>query len=88
MQSIEISIIIAIVLIIAFLLIIKAAEFFVQFSNDTRYIMSEVHRAYNDEEYAYWSRELRCHYLCLIPFVNEKNVSRLYDLIFQKLKKR
>lgn len=43
-------------------------------------------RAYDYSEYRRWRGELRCHYLCLIPFVNERNVMRLYRRIYHKPK--
>ena len=72
-------IILTVLIVSAFLLIIyKLAEFFTEFNRDTRYILLEMNRAADSDEYRYWRRELRCHYLCLIPFVTERNVMRLY----------
>lgn len=71
----------------AFLLIIyKLAEFFTEFNRDTRYILLEMNRAADSDEYRYWRRELRCHYLCLIPFVTERNVMRLYHRLYHRSK--
>lgn len=42
----------------------------------------EMQRACDDDEYRRWRGELRCHYLCLLPFVNGKNVMRLYRKIY------
>lgn len=67
-----------------FLLCVKAAIFFRQFNDDTRYLKSEIRRAQDRAEYLYWLKELRCHYLCLIPFVNGKNVSGVYGTFFHK----
>lgn len=67
-----------------FLLCVKAAIFFRQFNDDTRYLKSEIRRAQDRAEYLYWLKELRCHYLCLIPFVNGKNVSGIYGFFFHK----
>ena len=67
-----------------FLLCVKAAIFFRQFNDDTRYLKSEIRRAQDRAEYLYWLKELRCHYLCLIPFVNGKNVSGVYGFFFHK----
>ena len=39
-----------------------------------------IYRFFSDK----WERELRCHYLCLLPFVNEKNVSGIYRVFFHK----
>ena len=45
-----------------------------------------MNRAGNDDEYRFWHRELRCHYLYLIPFVTERNVMRVYRLFFHESK--
>lgn len=66
-------IILTVLIVSAFLLIIyKLAEFFTKFNRDTRYILSEMNRAADSDEYRYWRRKLRCLYLCLIPFVTER----------------
>lgn len=82
----EVVIGVALISAIIVLIAVKIIEFFVRFNDDTRYITREMRRAYDDGEYRYWRRELRCHYLCLIPFVNERNVMRLYKRIFHKAK--
>ena len=64
------------------LLIVKLASFLRIFMKDARYICHEMDCAHSYEEYRRWCGELRCHYLCLIPFVNEKNVMRVYRLFF------
>ena len=80
-------IILTVLIVSAFLLIIyKLAEFFTKFNRDTRYILSEMNRAADSDEYRYWRRELRCHYLCLIPFVTERNVMRLYHRLYHRSK--
>ncbi len=84
MENDEVVIIVVLISAAVVLLTVKIIEFFVLFNEDTRYIISEIQRAYNDDEYRYWRRELRCHYLCLIPFVNERNVMRLYVKLFHK----
>lgn len=63
---------------------IKFATFIIGFNRETRYILSEMNRASDYKEYRYWRRELRCHYLCLIPFVSERNVMRLYHRLFHR----
>lgn len=82
----EIVIAIALIFAVIVLITVKIIEFFVRFNNETRYYTMEMRRAYDDGEYRYWRRELRCHYLCLIPFVNERNVMRLYKRIYHKAK--
>lgn len=86
MESESCAIIIFAVLIAVFFVLFaaKAIIFFRQFGDDAKYLKSEMRRAQNAGEYNYWFRELRCHYLCLIPFVNEKNVSGVYRVFFHK----
>ena len=55
------------------LIAVKIAQFFSKFSREARYLICEMNRAGDYDEYRYWRRELRCHYLCLIPFVTERN---------------
>lgn len=78
--------VIALVCFVALLLLIKVIQFFVRFFADVRYTRIELKRACDDEEYRYWRRKLRCRILCLIPFVNEKNVKGLYSIIFHRPK--
>lgn len=86
MENDEVVIAVALISAIIVLIAVKIIEFFVRFNDDTRYITREMRRAYSDGEYRYWRRELRYHYLCLIPFVNERNVMRLYKRIYHKAK--
>lgn len=74
----------AAVFILLFLAVAGAALFFRRFNENTKYIESNIHRARDKGEYSYWIRELQCHYLCLIPFVGRRNVSRVYRFIFRK----
>lgn len=67
--------------------IAKLASFCRGFAAHTRYICREMDHADNYEEYRKWRGELRCHYLCLIPFVNGKNVMRLYNRIYHRADK-
>ncbi len=73
-----------IVISVLVLVIAKLASFWRRFAEDTRYICHEMDRADNYEEYRRWRGELRCHYLCLIPFVTGKNVMRLYNRIYHR----
>ena len=61
------ALILLIVLIIsAFLLIVlKLAQFVNHFSREKQYLLTEINRAADYNEYRYWRRELRCLYLCL-----------------------
>ena len=72
------ALILLIVLIVsAFLLIVlKLAQFADHFSREKQYLLTEMNRAADYNEYRYWRRELRCLYLCLIPFVTERNVRK------------
>lgn len=81
---------ILIVLLLLFLGIIAAArliDFFMMFRRDTAYIKCEMRRAETYSEYCYWRRELRCHRLCLLPFVNSSNAYRIYNALFWHGKK-
>ena len=80
--------ILLIVLIVsAFLLIVlKLAQFVDHFSREKRYLLTEMSRAADYNEYRYWHRELCCLYLCLIPFVTERNVMKAYPVFFHRAK--
>ena len=82
------ALILLIVLIVsAFLLIVlKLAQFVNHFSREKQYLLTELHRAADYNEYRYWRRELRCLYLCLIPFVTERNVMKVYPVFFHRAK--
>ena len=79
-------IIIALVLAAAILavLIAKLAAFGTRFANETRRICYEMDHADSYKGYRRWRSELRCHYLCLIPFVNKKNAMYVYRFIYRK----
>ena len=82
------ALILLIVLIVsAFLLIVlKLAQFVNHFSRKKQYLLTEMSRAADYNEYCYWRRELRCLYLCLIPFVTERNVMKVYPVFFHRAK--
>ena len=82
------ALILLIVLIVsAFLLIVlKLAQFVNHFSREKQYLLTEMSRAADYNEYRYWRRELRCLYLCLIPFVTERNVMKVYPVFFHRAK--
>lgn len=82
------ALILLIVLIVsAFLLIVlKLAQFVNHFSREKQYLLTEMHRAADYNEYRYWRRELRYLYLCLIPFVTERNVMKVYPAFFHRAK--
>ncbi len=58
-------------------IIISAICHLAERSKDIKYIKMEMHRAYNDNEYSYWRRELHTAYWCLIPGVNPDIVESL-----------
>lgn len=66
------------------LLIAKLASFFRRFFEAARFICYQMDHTDSYKEYRRWWEKLRCHYLTLIPFVNEKNVMRVYRRIFSK----
>lgn len=80
------SILILLIIFVLLLIIAQLTVFFTGFSRKLRYLRMEMRRAAHEEEYRAWRRELRCCYLCLIPFVTERNVSRVYARLFHRAK--
>lgn len=66
----------------------RLIDFFMMFRRDSQYIKCEMRRAHTYSEYCYWRRELRCHRLCLLPFVNSENAGRVYNALFGHGKKK
>ncbi len=64
------------------ILIIKIIDFFVSHYIESRYILNEMKNADSPVEYSYWRRQLTCHRLCLLPFINPRNVESFYSMIF------
>lgn len=62
--------------------LIKVIDFFVSHHTESRYIISEMKRAESVSEYSYWRRQLTCHRLCLLPFINPNNVDGFYRALF------
>ena len=83
-ESGAILLLFALIAVFFFLIVGRTAIFFRRFNEDKRYLKSEIRRAQSIAERRHWERELRCHYLCLLPFVNEKNVSGIYRVFFHK----
>lgn len=80
-------ILLIVLMVSAFLLIlIRLAKFVNDFGREKQYLLNEKNRAADYNEYRYWRRELRCLYLCLIPFVTERNVMRVYPVFFHRAK--
>lgn len=69
------------------ILMVKLAAYIRQFNGETRRIIMKMQRAADEKEYCYWHKMLRCHYLCLIPFMNERNVSGVYSFFFHQPKR-
>ena len=69
------------------ILMVKLAAYIRHFNGETRRIIMKMQRAADEKEYCYWHKMLRCHYLCLIPFVNERNVSGAYSFFFHHPKR-
>lgn len=88
MEQDSTAIVIGVILIVCLiaLIAVRIAQFFSKFSREARYLISEMDRADDYDEYRYWRRELRCHYLCLIPFVTERNVRKIYRIFFHRAK--
>ena len=84
------ALILLIVLIVsAFLLtVLKLAQFVGNFSRKKQRLLTEMSRAEDYNEYRYWRRELRCLYLCLIPFVTERNVMKIYPAFIRRAKRK
>lgn len=80
--------VVLILLIIALSILIgiisKLISFTKRFFNKTRGICQKMDSADSYKEYLHWRKALRCHYLSLLPFVTEKNVMRIYPLVFRK----
>lgn len=68
----------AVTALLAVLLIIKLIAFFYEYNKDTQYIRIEMNETTDDKERRYWRQKLVYHRLCLIPFVTERNVERVY----------
>lgn len=64
--------------------IARLVSFFRRFFNDMRYICYQIDGANSCKDYRFWRRELRCHYLTLIPFVNERNVASVYRFFYKE----
>lgn len=75
------------VLLFAAMLVVKFIAFIVPHHNDSRYFIMEMQRAESRGEYLYWRRQLRCHRLCLLPFVNSGNAENFYDAVFGRHEK-
>ena len=82
------TLILLIVLIVSasLLIALKLTRFVNDFGRRKRYFLIKMCRADGYKEYCNWRRELRCLYLCLIPFITERNVRKVYPIFFRKAK--
>lgn len=87
-QAVSVAVLLLLLALTAVALILKAIGFFAKFSRTTRRIAEKIERAEDGAEYLRLRKELYCHYLCLIPFVNDRNVGRIYNRLFRKSKSR
>ncbi len=85
-SAIIVGVILVALLIVLF--VVKMVRALLHFNRETRYIADEMTHAGSYKEYKFWRRELRCHYLCLIPFVNADNVINVYRFFFHRSKKQ
>lgn len=65
----EILIVIIAVIIGTFLLLAFFINLYLPFKEERDYIKMEMERSYEEEEYRYWRRELKCLYLRSIPII-------------------
>ena len=68
------------------LIALKLTRFINDFGRRKRYFLIKMCRANDYKEYCNWRRELRCLYLCLIPFITECNVKKVYPVFFRQAK--
>lgn len=87
-ESIMVVGVIAVITVLICLLCIKLNEYFVSFNRKTKNIVFGLERSKNAAEYNAWLVNLRCHYLTLIPFVNNESAKKLYPKIFKKAKNK
>lgn len=73
-------------IIVSGLILWNIAGYCKYFHRETQLFVSEMNRAEQPDVYRYWHKKLRCHYLCLIPFVNRRNVERVYTFFYHRQK--
>lgn len=83
MERVMILSVIVITTMILIGLTIFLGKFFARFNEETRRIVRKMDHVRNYDEYCMWRKELRCHYLSLIPLVNQKNVGWIYNQIYK-----
>lgn len=77
---------ISLALLFAVFIFIKVIIALTGYFREKKYILMEINRADNNSEYLYFRRELSYLRLCLIPFVNERNVQKAYLLFHREQK--
>lgn len=87
-ESIIVIGVIAVTTVLICLLCIKLNEFLDRFNRKTKSIVFGLEHAKNTEEYNLWHKKLRCHYLTLIPFVNENSAKKICPKMFKKEKSK
>ena len=87
-ESIIVIGVITVTTVLIYLLCIKLNKFLDRFNRKTKSIVFGLEHAKNTEEYNLWHKKLRCHYLTLIPFVNENSAKKMYPKIFIKEKSK
>ena len=66
---------------LAVLLVIKLIAFFNEYNKETQYIRIEMNETQDLSEQRYWQQKQSYHRLCLIPFVTENNVEKVYSAL-------
>lgn len=66
---------------------VRLAVCFKRFHAQTLRIKNEYNHSYDKDDCYFWQRELRCHYLRLLPFVTKRNVLKVHDVFFRKKNK-
>ena len=87
-ESIIVIGVITVTTVLIYLLCIKLNEFLDRFNRKTKSIVFRLEHAKNTEEYNLWHKKLRCHYLTLIPFVNENSAKKICTKMFKKEKSK
>ena len=59
----------------------KFLIFFKDFTSGSKYIREKLKSAEEKEKIRYWKRRQKMHYLRLLPFVNRKNVHKVYRFL-------
>lgn len=69
------------------LLMMKAIMSYARFERKKWRIKMHIWYAVSEEKKQYWREKLYLHYLCLIPFVTERNVKKVYRFLLCRRKK-